>query len=83
MIPTMEGLTTLSVSLNARVVIDGQPTPYLVSTFSRDVTITTTYRRQLLTFWNNNWQWLWTAGLAPAAAWYLTRKRPGKKRKKR
>jgi len=77
------GTLKLYLVLNAIVdVEDGSgKRPYTIQTFEKQYVIAVPWSDNAIArFVGNNWQWLWTTLLVPAALWFINRKR--KKRKK-
>lgn len=81
---TETGRQRLHLTLNAILDVRGTSSERTVRTFERTVAIDVSLSARMITFVQDNWQWLWTAILFPVAAWYLgRRKKEGSPRKKK
>ena len=78
--PTKTGTQSLHLSLLAIIEVEGDDTPFVVRTFSRDIEVNITIQQKVFGFLGNNWKWLWTAIFIPIIG-YLLKKRSEKRKK--
>lgn len=64
---TSPGTHHLHLTLNAVVRRDGLDVDSQVQTFNRAITVEVTLMERVAGFFGNNWQWLWTVAVVPAA----------------
>jgi hypothetical protein len=68
--PLRQGTYPIHVALEAGVWLDGAITPRLINVFDGSITVTITPVQRVKHFVSDNWQWLGTALLLPAAGWW-------------
>jgi hypothetical protein len=73
--PKTEGKHNLHLTLTALLEIDGQSTPRAIKTFDKKIIVTITKTQKFVTFFKNNWQWLWAAIFVPVVGWLWKRKK--------
>lgn len=73
--PTSRGRNHLHLTLSALITIDGVSTPRVIRTFDKIIDVEVNWHDRVFSFFENNWQWLWTAILIPIAAWLWKRKK--------
>jgi hypothetical protein len=76
------GSLPLHLSVNAKLMLDGQERTRAIRTFDETVYVHVTWPRSAIIFVRNNWQWLWTTLLVPVAGWLWHRKWKRKKKRK-
>jgi hypothetical protein len=76
------GSQRLYLTLSAMIKFQGETKSRAIRTFEREMLVTVSLRKRVLTFLGKNWQWLWTALIVPVMGW-LWRRRSAKKRAKR
>ncbi len=84
--PTETGSRRLHLTLSALISVNGSERPYTVRTFEAVLAVRVSWPERLSGFVGENWQWLWTAILAPLVllAWrYWTRRGNGERRSSR
>ena len=67
--PKSDGVQHLHLTLSALIEVDGQSTPRSIRTFDSDIRVVVPVRHELLSFFKDNWQWLWATLLVPFGAW--------------
>ena len=77
------GNLPLHLSVNAKLLVDGQERTRAIRTFDETVFVKITWPLSAIIFVRNNWQWLWTALVIPAVGWVWHRNRSGKKKKRK
>lgn len=68
-IPKSSGIGILSLTLNAKLPIEGNSTYRTIRTFKKEIRVEVTRLQQTENFIKDNWQWLWTAIFFPIGAW--------------
>lgn len=68
-IPKSSGIGILSLTLNAKLPIEGNSTYRTIRTFKKEIRVEVTKLQQTENFIKDNWQWLWTAIFFPMGAW--------------
>ena len=68
-IPKSSGIGILSLTLNAKLPIEGNSTYRTIRTFKKEIRVEVTRLQQTENFIKDNWQWLWTAIFFPMGAW--------------
>jgi hypothetical protein len=63
------GSLPLHLSVNAKLMLDGQERTRAIRTFDETVYVHVTWPRSAIIFVRNNCKWLWTTLLAPLAVW--------------
>ncbi|MBC8724347.1 PASTA domain-containing protein [Paraburkholderia sp. 31.1] len=63
--PKRWGVHRMRLALYARIPIEGKPTPVLVQTFDKNITVTVTPWSLVRRFVLENWKWLWVTLLIP------------------
>jgi hypothetical protein len=77
--PNSIGRQYLHLAISVHLIVDGVDTPRVVEPeFDKLIEVEVTGRQRVDSFFNNNWQWLWTAILIPIAAWLWKRWRTKK-----
>ncbi|MGI8565084.1 MAG: hypothetical protein ACR2LZ_01230, partial [Pyrinomonadaceae bacterium] len=71
----MPGRQRLNLTMNAILSVDGSEQVRTIRTFKKEVVIEVSWRRRVMDFGANNWQWLWAALGIPAATWFWSRRR--------
>ena len=69
------GRQRLNLTMNAVFSVDGSEQVRTIRTFKKEVVIEVSWRRRVMDFGANNWQWLWAALGIPAATWFWSRRR--------
>lgn len=72
---TKGGSQELHLTLSALLYVDEQPTPYVIRTFERTISVHVTLFRRISSFVAGNWQWLWTAVLIPVVGWIIHKRK--------
>lgn len=73
--PTATGRQRLHLTLSAILDVRGSPSTRMIRTFDRTLAVDVSLSKRVANFLGNNWQWLWTAILVPAVAWYAARRK--------
>ena len=68
-IPKSSGIGILSLTLNAKLPIEGNSTYRTIRRFKKEIRVEVTRLQQTENFIKDNWQWLWTAIFFPMGAW--------------
>ncbi len=69
------GRQRLNLTMNAILNIDGSEQVRTIRTFKKEIVIVVSWRRRVVDFGANNWQWLWAAIGIPAATWFWSYRR--------
>jgi hypothetical protein len=77
------GSLPLHLSVNAKIMLDGQERTRPIRTFDETVYVQVAWSRSIPIFIRNNWQWLWTTLIVPIAGWVWHRRRKAGKKKRR
>ena len=77
--PSSTGHLYLHLTLSAFLNLDGESTPRAFQTFDKVIDVEVTWSQQARSFFEENWQWLWPAILAPIAGWLWKRKKTPKR----
>lgn len=72
--PMQTGEHSIHLSLNAYFNVNGHDTPKMIQTFNKTIRIKVTWVNLAKSFFQSNWQWLWTSLFIPVVIW-LWRKR--------
>jgi hypothetical protein len=73
--PTQTGVLRLHLTLTGFVEVAGERRARAIRTFEYTLVVRVTWRDKVASFVEDNWQWLWTAILAPVAFWAIRRRR--------
>lgn len=79
--PRSKGRHRLHLTLSILVNVAGQSSLRAIRTFDREIEVEVTWAQQAGLFVKNNWQWLWTAVVGPAAIWLWRSKKRSRKRR--
>jgi hypothetical protein len=63
------GRLPLHLSVNAKILLDGQERTRTIRTFDETVYVQVSWPRSAIIFVRNNWQWLWTFVVIPIGVW--------------
>ena len=80
--PTASGMQDLHLTLSVIINVDGTPIEKTIRTFDRHIQVKVPKGRQVVSFIENNWQWLWAAILVPIFG-LVWRKKKGRAQRKR
>ena len=69
------GKLRLHLTLNAVVIIGGNPQPYPITTYDKEYIVSVGTIDTVVIFTREHWQWLWTTIFLPVGAWLWKRKR--------
>jgi hypothetical protein len=69
------GRQRLNLTMNAILSVDGSEQVRTIRTFKKEIVIEVSWRRRVMDFGANNWQWLWAALGIPAATWFWSHRR--------
>lgn len=61
------GQHRLNLTLTAWIMVAGKETSRTIKTFSKDIDVEVTRRQQAVSFFDENWKWLWASILVPVA----------------
>jgi len=76
--PSSAGRQYLHLTVSALLNVDGASTPRVIRTFDKVIEVEVAWHRQVGSFFEKNWQWLWAALLVPIVGW-LWKKKKGTK----
>ncbi len=76
--PSSEGEQQLHLTLSALIQVDGQSTPRSIRTFDKEIRVYVSGSQKFVSFFQNNWQWLWATLFVPLAAWFWKRRKQSK-----
>lgn len=76
--PISEGDQYLHLTLSAIITVDNTAKLRAIRTFDKVIEVNVTWPQRIGSFFEDNWQWLWAAILAPIAGWSWKRRKGGR-----
>jgi len=76
--PNSKGAQYLHLTLSVLLSVDGTSTPRAIRTFDKVIEVEVTWQERVVSFFENNWQWLWAVILIPIIGWLWKRMKGAK-----